>query len=306
VLFHVTITHDQQDCPGRRADKPPALIGTFDRLEARGGGLGVTCQLFLWGAPCILWAQPEHVAYAVVEAPDLDSVLQYIQRIVPAEWRVQAMPVFSLPAQLQLMRQLLTAPAPLQERGAPPPANAANVTRIFESPKLPGVTSPDAPTADTPTPRRPQSITEMLEGLDASGPEDGVREGRNEAATSPTPTQEEMTTVILGQEERRTPILRLRATSGPSQGSLFEIGGAGGTVGRLPGNLIHLTDGRLSRQHARIDFRNGSFWVTDLASQNGTLINGHLLTDAHCLQPGDTIEVGTSRLTVTSESEFDE
>ena len=46
------------------------------------------------------------------------------------------------------------------------------------------------------------------------------------------------------------------------------------TVGRDPGNDIILRDPKVSRHHAEIVFERGFFVVHDLASANGTYING--------------------------------
>jgi pSer/pThr/pTyr-binding forkhead associated (FHA) protein len=108
----------------------------------------------------------------------------------------------------------------------------------------------------------------------------------------------ESTTVILGSAAQRTLGIQLVANTGPAQGSVFDVGEAGATLGRLPDNSICLTDGRLSRHHAQIDFRDGGYWISDLASQNGTLVNDRPLTEEHRLQAGDSIELGTTRLTV--------
>ena len=108
----------------------------------------------------------------------------------------------------------------------------------------------------------------------------------------------ETTTVILEPAAQRLAGMRLMANSGPAQGSMFDVGSAGATLGRLPDNSICLTDGRLSRHHARIEFREGGFWLSDLGSQNGTLVNDRPLTETHRLQAGDSIELGTTRLTV--------
>jgi hypothetical protein len=340
VLFHVTITHDQRDCPGRRAVEAPVLIaGPSQQLETLGQELGVTSHGVLWGAPCILWAEPEHIAYAVLEAPDLDAVLRYMQAVVPVEWAVRALPVFSVPGQLPLLQQLLSAPvtpfrqpaaesadsvaarisaadsdtvpnaavaAPAQTEFAsvaPPAAgsrrSSSSATRFVERPTV------DAPsgrqTSGSETPRPAGSITELLADLHASGPREGGEHGPLAQGTDIPPSAG--TTIVLGRMTLRGPVVRLQATAGPSQGSIFEVGAAGGTVGRLPENLIHLVDGRVSRQHARIEFRDREFWISDLASQNGTLVNGQVLSEAHRLQTGDTIGVGTSRFTVTLSTE---
>jgi pSer/pThr/pTyr-binding forkhead associated (FHA) protein len=46
------------------------------------------------------------------------------------------------------------------------------------------------------------------------------------------------------------------------------------TVGRDPGNDIILRDPKVSRHHAEIVFERGFFVLHDLASANGTYING--------------------------------
>src|SRR5215470_6369165 len=46
------------------------------------------------------------------------------------------------------------------------------------------------------------------------------------------------------------------------------------TVGRDPGNDIILRDPKVSRHHAEIVFERGFFVLHDLASANGTYVNG--------------------------------
>jgi hypothetical protein len=115
----------------------------------------------------------------------------------------------------------------------------------------------------------------------------------------------ESSTVILEPKVQRAVGIRLVANTGPAQGSVFDVGETGATLGRLPENSICLTDGRLSRHHARIDFRDNGYWLSDLGSQNGTLVNDHPLTEAHRLQAGDSIELGTTRITVMLDADSD-
>ena len=72
-------------------------------------------------------------------------------------------------------------------------------------------------------------------------------------------------------------------------------------IGRFPENQVHIPDDRLSRHHARLEFRDGRYWVSDLASMNGTALNGKLLSGEQPLQSGDTIELGSSTLSVSIE-----
>src|SRR5512143_3761297 len=59
---------------------------------------------------------------------------------------------------------------------------------------------------------------------------------------------------------------------------VFRIPAAGGLViGREL--LVNTTDDRISRQHARILWKDRRFVVTDLGSRNGTYAGGHALID---------------------------
>ncbi len=93
----------------------------------------------------------------------------------------------------------------------------------------------------------------------------------------------------------------LRLVDGPSDDEVFEVGRAGATIGRSQDNSIRIVDLRLSRRHARIDFRDGGFWLSDLDSSYGTFVNQTRLDEPRRLQSGDVIEVGTTRLSVTLE-----
>ena len=46
------------------------------------------------------------------------------------------------------------------------------------------------------------------------------------------------------------------------------------TIGRLGKNDVVLNDSQVSREHARIERRNGILYITDLNSTNGTILNG--------------------------------
>lgn len=60
-------------------------------------------------------------------------------------------------------------------------------------------------------------------------------------------------------------------------------------VGREAGDVRISTDGYACPRHARIAWKNGTFWVTDLGSVNGVFVR---LTAAERLQHGDTILLG--------------
>ncbi|MCO5187096.1 MAG: VWA domain-containing protein [Anaerolineae bacterium] len=63
------------------------------------------------------------------------------------------------------------------------------------------------------------------------------------------------------------------------------------SIGRDAGNDIVLDDSSISGQHAKIRLEDGEFIIYDLASTNGTTINGSTIT-RQVLKDGDRIELG--------------
>jgi FHA domain len=62
-------------------------------------------------------------------------------------------------------------------------------------------------------------------------------------------------------------------------------------IGRGPGCDVALPDQTVSRRHARLVFRDGSWIVQDLGSRNGVTVNG--VRVGRCqLQPGDRVGLG--------------
>jgi pSer/pThr/pTyr-binding forkhead associated (FHA) protein len=60
-------------------------------------------------------------------------------------------------------------------------------------------------------------------------------------------------------------------------------------------------DPNVSRTHAEIRPRGGSWVVSDLGSTNGSRLNGRRLDGPEVLKPGDEIELGTTVLTFVLE-----
>ncbi len=79
-------------------------------------------------------------------------------------------------------------------------------------------------------------------------------------------------------------------------GKRLVVGPAGVTVGRSRQCDVTLDDPNVSRTHAEIRPRGGSWVLTDLGSTNGSRLNGRRLEGPEVLKPGDQIELGTSRL----------
>lgn len=74
------------------------------------------------------------------------------------------------------------------------------------------------------------------------------------------------------------------------------------TIGRQEGNTIRLTERNVSRNHARLFRRNGSYIVEDLGSYNGVTVNGERVDAAAELSSGDQLGIGDYALALQSEA----
>jgi Protein of unknown function (DUF3662)/FHA domain len=80
-------------------------------------------------------------------------------------------------------------------------------------------------------------------------------------------------------------------------GRRLVVGPAGVTLGRSRECDIVLQDPNVSRKHAEVRPRGGSWVVADLGSTNGSRINGRWIQGSEVIKPGDQIEVGSTQLT---------
>lgn len=75
------------------------------------------------------------------------------------------------------------------------------------------------------------------------------------------------------------------------------------TIGRGARNTIILDDAYVSQEHARLLRREGHWWLNDLGSRNGTLLNAVPLTTETVVTAGDEITIGRTTFKLESESE---
>jgi hypothetical protein len=68
----------------------------------------------------------------------------------------------------------------------------------------------------------------------------------------------------------------------------------GVTLGRSRQCDVVLEDPNVSRRHAELRPRGGSWVLTDLGSTNGSRVNGRALSGPTVVRPGDEIELGTA------------
>jgi transcriptional regulator with GAF, ATPase, and Fis domain len=83
----------------------------------------------------------------------------------------------------------------------------------------------------------------------------------------------------------------LIAIEGPVRGTVFPLQYCPLTIGRKSDNGIAVPDSSISRRHCAITRQLDGYVITDLDSQNGTIVNGVPVKE-RVLAPGDQIQVG--------------
>jgi pSer/pThr/pTyr-binding forkhead associated (FHA) protein len=70
------------------------------------------------------------------------------------------------------------------------------------------------------------------------------------------------------------------------------------TLGRNPACECPLSDEAISSRHARLSYHHGQWWLTDLDSTNGTLLNQEKIAMPTVLISGDEFRCGETRITI--------
>jgi pSer/pThr/pTyr-binding forkhead associated (FHA) protein len=78
-------------------------------------------------------------------------------------------------------------------------------------------------------------------------------------------------------------------------GAIFELGPVT-PIGRRADNVIILNDDFVSSEHSLVAYRDGQWWLSDIASTNGTFLNGEKLNQPRVLRIGDVVGVGRVKL----------
>ena len=82
----------------------------------------------------------------------------------------------------------------------------------------------------------------------------------------------------------------------------YEMKGMVTSIGTSADNDIVLKDKAVSRHHAKIRIEGQKYFVNDLASTNGTRVNGRKITKKW-IKEGDSIEMGHTRITFKTEAQ---
>ena len=85
---------------------------------------------------------------------------------------------------------------------------------------------------------------------------------------------------------------RLIELRGGRAGAIWRVGRRELVIGRDESCELVVDDPRVSREHARIEPRDGEHFVVDLGSRNGTRVNGQPVTRPVGLRDGDQVQLG--------------
>jgi small-conductance mechanosensitive channel len=101
-------------------------------------------------------------------------------------------------------------------------------------------------------------------------------------------------------EAGQAPRARIFIAEGPDRGRVFAVDGTPLVIGRSRACGLSLSDGQASKEHCRIEWTNEGYVVSDLASTQGTLVNG-AKTQRAVLRDLDRIGVGSTTLVFESD-----
>jgi len=162
----------------------------------------------------------------------------------------------------------------------------------------------------------PATVSEVMEPRAPEPEAVAVPAERPLAAESPATTQEPLAIAVETPapiEEVPTEVegattggVTLRLETERGSRSMFQVTKSGATIGRGPESTIQLADLSVSRKHARITYRQGAYWLSDLGSMGGTWVDGTKLAAPRRVATGQTIDIGVCRLVVVAGTESEE
>jgi two-component system, cell cycle response regulator len=95
----------------------------------------------------------------------------------------------------------------------------------------------------------------------------------------------------------------IKVLTGLEAGRVFVVTSEVVVVGRGSGCDLRIDDSSLSRQHCRIRLTNGTFFVEDLGSRNGTMVDNLRIKAPQMLTDGSLIQLAASTIIMFSHQE---
>jgi hypothetical protein len=118
-----------------------------------------------------------------------------------------------------------------------------------------------------------------------------VRPGKNRNASAVLADSRVAQAPPSSRQSRRSRLVLRVAEPEGERGRIYELPEEV-TVGRAPGCGVRVDDSYTSSIHARVFRRDGTVWVEDLGSTNGTWVNGERLSSPAKVDRGDLVQVG--------------
>ena len=109
-------------------------------------------------------------------------------------------------------------------------------------------------------------------------------------------SREKNTPAAAPSNGRRRGATRLIITEGPLAGSMVPLTPTSITIGRDQNCTLVLNDSYASSHHARVFPKDGSWWLEDLNSTNGTTLAGRPVHGAVELPVGVPVRIGQTTL----------
>lgn len=97
-----------------------------------------------------------------------------------------------------------------------------------------------------------------------------------------------------GAAQRASLVVVERGESALGAGQAWPLA-ARTTIGRLPGNDLVVDDPHVSASHAELRYERGQWWLRDLGSSNGTVLNGEPVRAVVAVRHGDVLQCGRVR-----------
>jgi FHA domain-containing protein len=235
-------------------------------------------------------AAPPAPSWSAPSAPPVESAP------APPPWTPPA-PAASAPA-----------PAPVEQPAEPSSTDAilaAGAAAPVESaPRLPweapAPAAPSEPEAQAAEPSAPDVAATMMMNQEAAATRDSTTlMPAWQPPPAPAPAAEVAEAMAI--DSKTQPMIgtapgggrqaELTIEVGPDAGHSHRTGGSAMRLGRSPDNDVILRDPATSGHHARLERRGDQFWLVDLGSTNGTLVNDEPIQERE-LAHGDRVSIG--------------
>ena len=152
---------------------------------------------------------------------------------------------------------------------------------------------PTCPPVEQPTTR--QASRPRASEPPKPSPKPQTAPSTQEADQSSEPLTQGETTLVMPAVPKLSTRPTLQIMEGEGEGTVFSLDQKTTVLGRGEDCDVVINHPMVSRHHAKIVRVGPSFYIHDLQSTNGTMVNGENI-DQHVLQPEDEIQIGVTLL----------